>query len=619
MQVYNNTTAFNVWRNYTANVTGLRSSMNKLSTGLRITNAGDDPSGLAMSERLRTQYRNTAAAAGNVENKINYLQTADAWLQKIHDMMGRMSELAVMANDGTKSQVDRDNLQKEFQQMQKEITRITSGATASGKFNGNYLFRGGTGVPMLQGDVVQGHVKGSFSLSRVSGSATLAGNYSAAYNMDDEQWTVRNTDTDSVVGTINASYREGGELFINEGGNVFRFAIDPPQQSGYQNGCIIEFNNTALQPAHASPPGYTAQATQGSALLSVRGDGSDISTTSWRMTYTGSAWELVNAGTGQLVRTVSSAPNGAVSIPGLEGGNGFDFRINSPSDGTCYTIGDSFTWGNRNGHVGTPQFQNMQSDVGSSSIAILGDGLNNSTADYEARYDSTHQRWIVQNQTSGSTEGFIHASPLSGGSLTLNGGNGFRLSIASPVNGGYSEGDTFAWSVHGSGDDYELNNAVSLQVGPDSNQVFTEEQINLEAQNFDIIGSYMNYSYGSVNMTLLGSSAHTIRWGSLLAGNHLSISEQSFAQAAVDKLNLGIDHLSSIRATLGAELNRMGQTLDGLRTYEENARATESRIRDTDVAHETTQYSKYQILVQIGTAMMAQANTLTQSVLQLMG
>jgi flagellin len=107
MQVFNNVPAFGVWVNYSANVSNLRSSMGKLSSGLRINTSGDDPAGLAMSERLRTQYRNSAAAANNVENKINYIQTADAWMQKIHDMMGRMSELAIMANDGTKSQTDR--------------------------------------------------------------------------------------------------------------------------------------------------------------------------------------------------------------------------------------------------------------------------------------------------------------------------------------------------------------------------------------------------------------------------------------------------------------------------------------------------------------------------------
>jgi flagellin len=139
MQVSNNISAFNVWKNYTNNVGNLRDSMSKLSSGSRINNSGDDPSGLAMSERLRTQTRNTSAAAGNVENKLNYLQTADSWMQKIHDMLGRMGELAVMANDGTKSVTDKAILQKEFAQMQEEIIRITDNA---GKFNGNALFDG---------------------------------------------------------------------------------------------------------------------------------------------------------------------------------------------------------------------------------------------------------------------------------------------------------------------------------------------------------------------------------------------------------------------------------------------------------------------------------------------
>ncbi|MDF7802143.1 flagellin [Pontiellaceae bacterium B1224] len=159
MQVSNNISSFNVWKNYTSNVSNLRDSMSKLSSGSRINDAGDDPSGLAMSERLRTQTRNTSAAAGNVENKLNYLQTADSWMQKMHDMLGRMGELAVMANDGTKSDTDKAILQKEFAQMQQEIERIAGDdnaagagdADAAGKFNGLALFQGGTPISQQVG------------------------------------------------------------------------------------------------------------------------------------------------------------------------------------------------------------------------------------------------------------------------------------------------------------------------------------------------------------------------------------------------------------------------------------------------------------------------------------
>ena len=131
MQVYNNVTAFGVWSNYTSNVSSLRKSMGKLASGLKINTAGDDPAGLAMSERLRTQYRNSAAAASNIENKINYLQTADSWLQKIHDMTGRMAELAIMANDGTKSRPTAIICRRNSSRCRRRSSVVTSGATAA--------------------------------------------------------------------------------------------------------------------------------------------------------------------------------------------------------------------------------------------------------------------------------------------------------------------------------------------------------------------------------------------------------------------------------------------------------------------------------------------------------
>jgi len=316
MQVSNNVSAFTVWKNYNTNVEGLRNSMSKLSSGTKIQNAGDDPSGLAMSERMRVQSSNTSAAVSNVENKMNYLQTSDSWLQKIQDMFGRMSELSVMANDGTKSQSDRDILQKEFSQMQQEVQRVTSGATAAGKFNGLYLFRGKSGVAVMAGDGVK--------------------------------------------------------------------------------------------------------------------------------------------------------------------------------DGT-----------------------------------------------------------------------------------------------------------------------------VSQQVGANVGMTFESEEINLTATNTEVIGSYATYSYAD-NMSLAGSTIHAVTWASLITTDNLSISAQSAATEAIGKLNVGIDFLSEKRAVLGAEMQRMEQTLDGLRNYEENIDSAESRIRDVDVAKETTEMSTFQVLQQVGTAMLAQANQLPNGVLQLL-
>ena len=142
MQVLNNTPAFNVWTNYTANVAHLRQSLSKLSSGLQIETAADDPAGLAISQRLRAQADNSAQAEQNIQNALSYSQTADSWLQKVHDILGRMGELSVSASDGTKASGDITNLNAEFSQMQAELLRIT----ASGTYNTQHLFSGSGGV-----------------------------------------------------------------------------------------------------------------------------------------------------------------------------------------------------------------------------------------------------------------------------------------------------------------------------------------------------------------------------------------------------------------------------------------------------------------------------------------
>jgi flagellin len=168
MQVYNNVPAFNVWVNYSKSVTDMRSSMSKLSSGSRITTAGDDPAGLAMSERMRSQIRNSSMAAQNIQNEQAYLRTADSWMQKIHDMLHRMSELAVSANDGTKTQTDRSNLQAEFEQLQTEIVRITSGSLARGKYNTKNIFDGASHYVQIGPDPGQWFTGAALDLDQLS-------------------------------------------------------------------------------------------------------------------------------------------------------------------------------------------------------------------------------------------------------------------------------------------------------------------------------------------------------------------------------------------------------------------------------------------------------------------
>jgi flagellin len=322
MQVYNNVPAFGVWVNYTNSVANMKQSMSKMSSGLRIMSAGDDPAGLAMSERMRSQIRNSSMAAQNIQNQQAYVRTADSWMQKIHDLLHRMSELAVSANDGTKTGVDRSNLQAEFSQLQEEIIRITSGSLARGKFNTKNIFQ--------------------------------ADSHTIQVGADPGQW-----------------------------------------------------------------------------------------------------------------------------------------------------------------FCGSPLRLDDKADVNIGSAAV-----NFSCGQYKLAEDGTP---ILNSAT--SNDGLV-----------------------------------------------QVNWSMVLKIG--------------------------------------GSSGSPL-------GIH--ISTMAGAARAGAYIQLAVDHLSRQRAVMGAEMSRLNQTLDGLRTYEENIRSAESQIRDVDMALESTNFAKYQILTQVGTAMLAQANALPQNVLQLLG
>src|SRR6056297_1772188 len=121
---------FNNW-----NVT---KNMEKLSSGLRINRAGDDASGLAVSEKMRAQIRGLQQAQRNTENGISFIQTAEGYLQESQDILHRMRELAVQSANGVYTDEDRMQIQVEISQLVDEVNRIASHA----QFNGMNMLTG---------------------------------------------------------------------------------------------------------------------------------------------------------------------------------------------------------------------------------------------------------------------------------------------------------------------------------------------------------------------------------------------------------------------------------------------------------------------------------------------
>ena len=121
-------------------ITGLslNKDMEKLSSGMRINRAGDDASGLAVSEKMRSQIRGLNQASQNAQNGISFIQTTEGYLQETTDLMQRIRELAVQSSNGIYSDEDRMQIQVEVSALVSEVDRIASSA----QFNGMNMLTG---------------------------------------------------------------------------------------------------------------------------------------------------------------------------------------------------------------------------------------------------------------------------------------------------------------------------------------------------------------------------------------------------------------------------------------------------------------------------------------------
>ncbi len=129
----------------------LGSDLEKLSSGMRINKGGDDASGLAVSEKLRSQIRGLNQADRNIQNGISFIQTTEGFLQNTQDILHRLRELSVQSANGIYTEEDRMQIQVEVSQLVDEINRIASHA----QFNGMNMLTGAFATDSATGQVMQ--------------------------------------------------------------------------------------------------------------------------------------------------------------------------------------------------------------------------------------------------------------------------------------------------------------------------------------------------------------------------------------------------------------------------------------------------------------------------------
>ena len=220
-----NVTALNAQRNFSATQSSMSTTMQRLSSGLRVNSAKDDAAGLAIAERMNAQIKGMNVAVRNANDAISYSQTAEGALSKMGDNLQRMRELAVQSRNATNSSGDRANLQKEFTQLQDELKRTIDGS----KFNNQAIFASSASAT-LEFQVGAG-TDAATDIIKVSnavmggGTAAAASSVSSSSDVDDLMATVYTTMGTGTTG-LSISGTTGDVANIDSAINAIDAALD---------------------------------------------------------------------------------------------------------------------------------------------------------------------------------------------------------------------------------------------------------------------------------------------------------------------------------------------------------------------------------------------------------
>lgn len=206
-----NVASLNTQRNLSASQGALNTSLQRLSSGLRVNSAKDDAAGLSIATRMDAQVRGQTVAIRNANDAISYAQTTEGALGKVTDALQRMRELAVQSANATNSAGDRTNLDTEFQQLATEVTRL---GTAT-KFNGTAVFGGAAKQFQVGADATDTITVGVVAAASIAGDVTSLANATTAIGAIDTALDGVNTSRatlgavqnrfESVIGSLQVS------------------------------------------------------------------------------------------------------------------------------------------------------------------------------------------------------------------------------------------------------------------------------------------------------------------------------------------------------------------------------------------------------------------------------
>ncbi|PWV63292.1 flagellin [Plasticicumulans acidivorans] len=670
-----NIPSLNAQRNLNSSQSALQTSLQRLSSGMRINSAKDDAAGLAISDRFTSQIKGLDQATRNANDGISLSQTAEGALGEITNNLQRLRELAVQSANSTNSDTDRAALQQEAGQLLAEIDR----SATQTNFNGTKLLDGTFSGATFQVGANVGETI-SFSMNAattaklgvsdavsVSSQATsnAIGNGDLVINGVLIGPSVASTDNASFSGqaasaiakaaAINAKSGESGvtatvDVNVAEGTNMTAASLSGTITiNGVTTSTFSTTGDAAVSRAAvvqainaiAGQTGVTAVDTglDNAGVQLVAADGRNI-TVSFG-TLTAAATGVQAAGTNY--GTVSLSSDKAITIQGgttnsLGTNAGFAAgtyeaqvaKVSTVSNnGTSLTTGDFSINGVLVGASKSTDDTASVSGQAGSAIAKAA-AINRISGQTGVTATVNTNQLAGTSMTAASLSGTITINGVTTATITTSGtdNSASRTAVISAINA--VQGRTGVTAID------DGTNGVKLVAADGRNITVTLNTVTAAATGVTAttastgFGTYtlssasaIEISAGTtdVNTGVANSGLGVGTYGETKTGQALSeldISTVDGANKAITSIDNAIKSVDATRSTLGAVQNRFGSTLNSLATNSENLTAARSRIQDADFASETASLSKNQILQQAGTAMLAQANQLSQNVLSLL-
>lgn len=605
MVIQHNLSAFNTNRQLGIVFEQKATLAEKLASGYRINKSADDAAGLAISEKMRRQIRGLKQGIANTEDGISLCQVADGALEEVHDMLQRMNQLAIQAANGTNSDTDRSYIQNEISMLVTEIDRIgdTTAFNEIKVFEGDY-HKSGSASMITGSTTISTSAKKELDFDKITLDCSLdQGPFDASSDMKDMKLVA----TDGVD-SWSLIYEDGLTSIPNIRG---QYVVN-----GQSKEFIYQFGSSSNALVNSSVGNYQANESGGVKSWSrdVVLENADGLNLTIRQTvklepkqqnsqYFTISYNVINNSTFSL--TYDFLQNIDIAYNSYDYGE--DYYLSGAQklgQTAMYTTNAEYTAiaGNSHIHNSIPsEFSviNVDEALAFTEKIVCNAGDGGAAADtlVFGKYDDSIFMW---NHYSDAGLKSILGQTTDDEDMVFN-----MIWSNRTVTSGASDKISYKQGIYATMHDTNLPDSVLAQIG--KNVVGGKQDIpqHIWIQAGCDVGDGMMLTLSAMD-------------GEVLGIDEISVTTEKNASKAIDKVSKAIQIVSAQRSRIGAYQNRLEHTIKNEENIVENTTASESKIRDTDMAKTMVWFSNVSILQQAGQSMLAQTNQSNEGILTLL-